>query len=46
VAGLEETDPVVAIIGMQAINASVHNPVFALACFGTPTVLTPLAMVT
>lgn len=42
--GLDATDPVVAITAMQAINASVRNPLFALAFFGTPVVLALTAM--
>lgn len=37
--GLDATDPRVAIQAMQAMNASVRNPVFAPAFFGTPFVL-------
>lgn len=36
--GLDATDPRVAIQAMQAMNASVRNPVFAPAFFGTPVV--------
>ncbi len=43
--GLDATDPVVAITAMQAINASVRNPLFALAFFGTPVFLALTAMV-
>ena len=34
--GLDVADPNVAISAMQAMNASVRNPVFAQAFFGTP----------
>ena len=37
--GLDVADPNVAIAAMQAMNASVRNPVFALGYFGTPLVL-------
>ncbi len=37
--GLDAADPKVAIAAMQAMNASVRNPVFAPAFFGTPFVL-------
>lgn len=37
--GLDATDPRVAIQAMQAMNASVRNPVFAPAFFGTPVLL-------
>ncbi len=37
--GLDDADPRVAIAAMQAMNASVRNPVFALAFFGTPVFL-------
>ena len=37
--GLDAADPNVAIPAMQAMNASVRNPVFAPAFFGTPLVL-------
>ncbi len=37
--GLDSADPRVAIAAMQAMNASVRNPVFALAFFGTPVFL-------
>ncbi|MCB9930329.1 MAG: DUF1772 domain-containing protein [Alphaproteobacteria bacterium] len=36
--GLDAADPRVAIEAMQAMNASVRNPVFAPAFFGTPVV--------
>ncbi|MDE0702467.1 MAG: DUF1772 domain-containing protein [Rhodospirillaceae bacterium] len=41
--GLDSTDPQVAIAAMQAMNASVRNPVFALAFFGTPVFLAAAA---
>lgn len=34
--GLDAADPRIAIRAMQAMNASVRNPVFAPAFFGTP----------
>jgi uncharacterized membrane protein len=37
--GLDTVDPMDAITVMQSINASVHNAVFATACFGTLIVL-------
>ena len=37
--GLDAADPNVAIVAMQAMNASVRNLVFALAYFGTPVLL-------
>jgi len=37
--GLDATDPRIAIKAMQAMNASVRNPVFAVAFFGTPVFL-------
>ena len=37
--GLDAADPNVAISAMQAMNASVRNPVFALGYFGTPLAL-------
>lgn len=37
--GLDDADPRVAIQAMQAMNASVRNPVFFPAFFGTPFVL-------
>ena len=37
--GLDAADPRVAIEAMQAMNASVRNPVFFPAFFGTPVVL-------
>ena len=43
--GLDAADPNVAIPAMQAMNASVRNPVFALGYFGTPLVLAPVALV-
>ena len=43
--GLDRADPVVAIAAMQAINASVRNPVFAYAFFGTPVFLVLAATV-
>ncbi len=43
--GLDSTDPRVAIAAMQAMNASVRNPVFALAFFGTPVFLAAAASV-
>ena len=36
--GLDSADPRVAIQAMQAMNASVRNPVFAPAFFGTPVI--------
>ncbi len=36
--GLDSADPRVAIQAMQAMNASVRNPAFAPAFFGTPVV--------
>ena len=42
--GLDATDPDVAIFAMQAMNASVRNPVFALGFFGTPVVLAAAAL--
>ena len=41
--GLDAADPAVAIAAMQAMNASVRNPVFAPAFFGTPAVLAAAA---
>ena len=43
--GLDAADPDVAISAMQAMNASVRNPVFALGYFGTPLVLAAVALV-
>ena len=43
--GLDAADPEVAIAAMQAMNASVRNPVFAPAFFGTPAVLAAAALV-
>lgn len=43
--GLDSADPRVAIEAMQAMNASVRNPVFALAFFGTPVFLAAAASV-
>ena len=43
--GLDAADPDVAISAMQAMNASVRNPVFALGYFGTPFVLVAVALV-
>ncbi len=43
--GLDNADPKVAIEAMQAMNASVRNPVFALAFFGTPVFLAVAATV-
>ena len=43
--GLDATDPNVAIVAMQAMNASVRNLVFAPAFFGTPILLTITALV-
>lgn len=37
--GLDATDPRVAITAMQAMNASVRNPVFLMAFFLTPFIL-------
>ena len=42
--GLDATDPKIAIAAMQAMNASVRNPVFAPAFFGTPIVLALTAL--
>ena len=42
--GLDATDPNVAIPAMQAMNASVRNPVFALGFFGTPVILAAAAL--
>ncbi len=42
--GLDAADPDVAISAMQAMNASVRNPVFALGFFGTPAVLAAAAL--
>ena len=42
--GLDAADPSVAIAAMQAMNASVRNPVFASAYFGTPAVLAAAAL--
>ena len=42
--GLDAADPDVAIFAMQAMNASVRNPVFALGFFGTPVVLAAAAL--
>ena len=42
--GLDAADPEVAIAAMQAMNASVRNPVFAPAFFGTPAVLAAAAV--
>ena len=42
--GLDEADPNVAISAMQAMNASVRNPVFALGYFGAPLVLATVAL--
>ena len=44
--GLDAADPNVAISSMQAMNASVRNPVFALGYFGTPLVLATVALAT
>ena len=43
--GLDAADPNVAISAMQAMNASVRNPVFALGYFGTPVLLAAVALV-
>ena len=43
--GLDAADPNVAILAMQAMNASVRNPVFAVGYFGTPLVLAAVALV-
>jgi len=43
--GLDITDPNVAIVAMQAMNANVRNWVFAPAFFGTPVVLAATALV-
>ena len=43
--GLDSADPRVAIEAMQAMNASVRNPVFAPAFFGTPVFLAAAASV-
>jgi len=40
--GLDAADPRVAIAAMQAMNASVRNPIFAVVFFGTP-IITLLA---
>ena len=45
VSGLDAADPNVAISAMQAMNASVRNPVFALGYFGTPLALAAVALV-
>lgn len=42
--GLDAADAEVAIAAMQAMNASVRNPVFAPAFFGTPVVLAAAAL--
>lgn len=44
--GLDAADPEVAIKAMQAMNASVRNPVFFPAFFLTPVILTLTAIVT
>ena len=43
--GLDAAEPNVAISAMQAMNASVRNPVFAQAFFGTPLLLLATAFV-
>ena len=43
--GLDAADPNVAISAMQAMNASVRNPVFALGYFGTPLALAAVTLV-
>ena len=43
--GLDSADPNVAIAAMQAMNASVRNPVFALGYFGTPLALAAVALI-
>ena len=43
--GLDAADPNVAISAMQAMNASVRNPVFAQTFFGTPLLLLAAALV-
>ena len=43
--GLDTADPNVAILAMQAMNAAVRNPVFAVGYFGTPLVLVAVALV-
>ena len=43
--GLDAADPDVAISAMQAMNASVRNPIFAQAFFGTPLLLLAAALV-
>ncbi len=43
--GLDAADPNVAIVAMQAMNASVRNLVFAPAFFGTPVLLIITALV-
>ena len=43
--GLDAADFNVAISAMQAMNASVRNPVFAVGYFGTPLVLAAVALV-
>ena len=42
--GLDAADPNIAIAAMQAMNASVRNPVFAPAFFGTPLILGATAL--
>jgi uncharacterized membrane protein len=43
--GLDNADPNVAIAAMQAMNASVRNPLFALIFFGTPLILATTATI-
>lgn len=43
--GLDATDPKIAIAAMQAMNASVRNPVFFPAFFLTPVILTVTAFI-
>ena len=43
--GLDSAHPNVAISAMQAMNAGVRNPVFALGYFGAPLVLAAVALV-
>lgn len=43
--GLDMIDPATAIEAMQAMNASVHNPLFGAVYFGTPLILALAAVV-
>ena len=43
--GLDAADPNVAIAAMQAMNAGVRNPVFALGYFGTPLAFAAVTLV-